>query len=232
MAFPFFLIPLAAQGIQAGIQGGKAKKQNALSDRLDSQIPLNDPVQQTFLNRLNQQERYYRAGSDPNTALANRLTQQAGAQTQSNLVRAGGPGTVQNLLSSQNVTNRGLAGNAAQAAGMADNLLGMQGQLTTLMANRRYDRQRYARDKALMQGQQYQQNSNNLVSSLYGRLGTMAGNLGGDGTGGGATRSANASAPLGPTMGDTRYGPNMTYPMQSNPITVQPNPLPPITPAG
>jgi len=191
MAFPFFLIPLAAQGIQAGIQGGKAKKQNALSDRLDSQIPLNDPVQQTFLNRLNQQERYYRAGSDPNTALANRLTQQAGAQTQSNLVRAGGPGTVQNLLSSQNVTNRGLAGNAAQAAGMADNLLGMQGQLTTLMANRRYDRQRYARDKALMQGQQYQQNSNNLVSSLYSTLGIMAGNLGGEGGGTtGSTKSA------------------------------------------
>jgi len=229
--FPFFLIPMAMQAIGAGIEGGKAKKQNALADKLDKQIPLNDPVQQGYLNRLAQQERYYRSGADPNTGLANRLVQQSGAQTQSNLVRAGGPGTVQNLLSSQNVTNRGLAANAAQAAGMADNMLGMQGNLVNLMAQRRYDRMRYGRDKALMQGQQHQQNSNNFISSMMGTVGDIARSMGGGG-GTGGTRSVGANAPLGPTMGDVRYGPNNTYAMQPNPINIQPSPLPPLTPVG
>jgi len=230
MAFPFFLIPMAAQAIQAGVQGSKAKKQNALSDRLDSQIPLNDPVQQGFLNKLQRQEKFYRAGTDASTSFANNLTQQAGAQTQSNVLRAGGPSATQNMLRSQGVTNRGLAANAAQAAGMADNMLGMQGNLINMMAQRRYDRMRYGRDKALMMGQQYQQNSNNLVSSLYSTLGTMAGNMGGGDGASGGQRSAPSS--LGSTMGDVRYGPNNTYAMQSNPITVQPNPLPPLTPVG
>lgn len=194
MAFPFFLIPMAVQAIQAGIQGGKAKKSLAESNRLDSQIPLDDPEQRGYLNKLARQERHYRAGTDPNTALANRLAQQSGAQAQSNLVRAGGPGIVQNILSSQNVTNRGLAANAAQAAGMADNMLGMQGQLTNLMASRRYDRQRYRRDLNLMQGTQHQQNANNLVSSLYSTLGTTAGNMsGGGGFGGGGAKVASGN---------------------------------------
>jgi hypothetical protein len=137
-------------------------------ERRDKGIPMDDPEQRGYLNRLAQQERYYRSGADPNTGLANRLVQQSGAQAQSNLARAGGPGTVQNLLSSQNVTNRGLAANAAQAAAMADNLLGQQGQLVKMMADRRYDRQRYRRDLSLMQGQQQQQNANNLFSSAIG----------------------------------------------------------------
>jgi hypothetical protein len=134
-------------------------------ERRDKGIPMDDPEQRGYLNRLVQQERYYRSGADPNTGLANRLVQQSGAQAQANLARAGGPGTVQNLLSSQNVTNRGLAANAAQAAGMADNMLGMQGNLINMMASRRYDRQRYRRDLSLMQGQQQQQNANNMFSS-------------------------------------------------------------------
>lgn len=193
MAFPFFLIPLAAQGIQAAVQGGKAKKQNALSDKLDSQIPLNDPVQQSFLGKLQRQEKFYRAGTDASTSFANHNVRDAAAQAQSNLMRAGGSSATQNVLRSQGVANRGFAGNAAQAAGMADGMLGMQGNLINMMSQRRYDRQRYARDKALMQGQQYQQNSNNLVSSLYSTLGTMAGNMGGVG-GGGAAGGAKSAA--------------------------------------
>lgn len=210
--FPFFLIPMAMQAIGAGIEGGKAKKQNALADKLDKQIPLNDPVQQGYLNRLAQQERYYRSGADPNTGLANRLVQQSGAQTQSNLVRAGGPGTVQNLLSSQNVTNRGLAANAAQAAGMADNMLGMQGNLVNLMAQRRYDRMRYGRDKALMQGQQYQQNSNNFVSSILGTPGTVAGGMAESG----ATAGTKATTPTTPTAGvPLRSAQNTSFPQNN-----------------
>lgn len=146
------------------VQSGAGARQMRESNRLDRQIPMDDPEQRGYLNRLARQERQYRAGTDPSTALANRLAQQSGAQTQANLARAGGPGLVQNLLSSQNVTNRGLAQSAAQAAANADNMLGMQGQLVNMMANRRYDRMRYRRDLALMQGQQNQQNANNLMS--------------------------------------------------------------------
>lgn len=148
-------------------------------ERRDAAIPLNDPVQQGFLGRLAQQERQYRGGVDPNTSFANRLTLQSGAQTQANLARAGGPGVIQNLLSSQGVTNRGLAQNAAVAASRADDMLGMQGQLVNLMSQRRYDRQRYRRDLALMQGQQQQQNANNLMSGALTSLAQTGPLLGG-----------------------------------------------------
>ena len=194
-------------------------------ERRDKGIPMDDPEQRGYLNRLARQERMYRAGADPNTGLANRLAQQSGAQAQSNLVRAGGPGTVQNLLSSQNITNRGLAANAAQAAGMADRMLGMQGELTNMMANRRYDRQRYRRDLALMQGQQYQQNANNLMSSglglaaqgmganFRGLLGGTRSEAGSPMTSGAPLQSAqNAIAPQG----------NMVQPIMSTPTAPMP----------
>jgi hypothetical protein len=196
-------------------------------ERRDKGIPMDDPEQRGYLNRLVQQERYYRSGADPNTGLANRLVQQSGAQAQANLARAGGPGTVQNLLSSQNVTNRGLAANAAQAAGMADNMLGMQGNLINMMASRRYDRQRYRRDLSLMQGQQQQQNANNMFSSALGTIGTTAGgaDFGGilkTGIGTGIGRESRTGY---------RNGPNMQV-LQPNPINIQPSPLPPLTPVG
>lgn len=195
-AGPYGSLIGAVLGAGAGLmQGQAANRKRSEFEARDAAIPLNDPVQQGFLNRLAQQERQYRIGMDPNTALANRLTQQSGAQTQANLARAGGPGLVQNLLSSQNVTNRGLAASAAQAAGMADNMLGMQGQLVNLMAQRRYDRQRYRRDLALMESAQQQQNINNQFSAGLSALPGVIGSFGGMGGG------ARASEQPAPVMG-------------------------------
>lgn len=155
------IVNLAYNGYMAARSGSKAKRSMADFEKRDAAIPLDDPEQRSILNRLGNQERYYRAGTDTNTAYANRLAMNAGAQAQTNLVRAGGPGIIQNLLSSQAVTGRQLGANAAQAAGMANQMLGMQGDLVNLMAQRRYDRQRYRRDLSLMQGTQYQQDANN-----------------------------------------------------------------------
>lgn len=167
----------AAVGAFAGglAQNSAANRKMGEWNQLDRAIPLNDPAQQSYLGRLERQERQYRAGADPSTALANRMAQQAGAQTQSNLVRSGGPGIVQNLLSSQNVTQRNLAQAGALAAQGADRMLGMQGDLTNMMAQRRYDRQRYRRDLALMQGQQMRQDANNQMMSAVSMLPGIAG---------------------------------------------------------
>jgi len=159
--------PGAAVGAFAGglFQQGEANRKMKEWNRLDRSIPENDPMQQALLGKIQRQENQYRAATDPASSLANRLAQQAGAQTQANLSRAGGPGIVQNLLSSQNATQRNLAQVGANAALRADQMLGMEGQLTGLMAERRYDRQRYRRDLALMQGQQRQQDANNQMMS-------------------------------------------------------------------
>ncbi len=123
-----------------------------------------------------------------NTAYANRLANSAGAQAQANIVRAGGPGIVQNLLSSQMVTGRQLGANAAQAAGMANEMLGAQASLVNLMAQRRYDRQRYRRDQALLESQQYRQDANNYTHAAISGLG-QNGRPAMDGAFGGFNRS-------------------------------------------
>ncbi len=165
----------ASIGALAGglVQGGAANKTMRQWDKMDQAIPQVDPQQAAFLSKVQQQERQYRAGTDPSSALANRLAQSSGAQTQTNLVRAGGPGIIQNLLSSQNVTQRNLAQTGALAARNADALLGLQGGLIDSMSQRRYDRQRYRRDLALMQGQQQRQDANNQMMSAIPLLGQV-----------------------------------------------------------
>ena len=201
----------AAVGAFAGglAQNSAANRKMGEWNQLDRAIPLNDP---------------YRAGADPSTALANRMAQQAGAQTQSNLVRSGGPGIVQNLLSSQNVTQRNLAQAGALAAQGADRMLGMQGDLTNMMAQRRYDRQRYRRDLALMQGQQMRQDANNQMMSAIALL--PQAKIGGGLLSGGIGTGINRAARTG-----YRNGPDMQV-LEPNPIALPQAPLPPLTPVG
>ena len=179
----------------------KAKKQWGEYEKLANAIG-DDPEQRGLLNTLGRQERLYRAGADTNTAYGNRLAMNAGAQTQANLARAaGGHGLVQNMLSSQAVTQRQLGANAAQAAARADQMLGARGELINLMAQRRYDLQRYRRDAAMAKWAQTKQFSNNMISSgmsqVAGSGATFAGS-GGGGMGGdmmGGAKSAPASTP-------------------------------------
>ena len=210
----------AAVGALAGglVQNASADNQMRDWDRLDKQIPTYDPQQVAFMSRLKQQEKQFRGGTDPSTALSNRLAQQAGSQTQANLTRAGGPGLVQNLLSSQNVTQRNNAQIGANAATQANGLLGMQGDLTNLMSQRAYDRQRYRRDIALANAQQTRQDANNQMMSAIGALPQVT--AGGFKVGTGINREARTGY---------RGGPEMQV-LDPLPIDVQSPALPPMTP--
>lgn len=179
----------------------KAKKQWAEYDKAAKSIG-DDPEQRAFLNKLAAQERMYRAGGDSGTAYANSLAQNAGAQTQANLARAGGAGLVQNLLGSQGVTQRQLGGNMAQANANADNAMGLRGQLINMMAQRRYDLKRYNRDALMAKWAQTKQFSNNMISSGASQVaqsGATFGGSGGGSMGGGGGRSAGGDA-SGSTM--------------------------------
>ena len=167
------LLNTAYAGYSAARKGSQARAKSKEWESRDNAIPMDDPEQRGILNRLAGQERYYRAGTDANTVFANRLATNAGAQTQANLVRAGGPGIIQNLLSSQAVTSRQLGANAAQAAGMANQMLGAQESLVNLMAQRRYDRRKYRRDQALLESQQYRQDANNYTQAAITGLGQI-----------------------------------------------------------
>lgn len=167
------LLNTAYSGFMASRRGAQAKAKYKEWENRDNAIPMDDPEQRSILNRLGTQEKYYRAGTDANTAFANRLAINAGAQAQENIRRAAGPGVIQALLSSQAVTSRQLGANAAQAAGMANQMLGAQESLVNLMAQRRYDRRKYRRDQALLESQQYRQDANNYTQAAITGLGQI-----------------------------------------------------------
>ena len=157
--------------IAAGaVQGNQANK---LMDKMwaqDNQIPLYDPMQQAALQKVRQQEKQFRAGTDPNSALANRMVGQAAAQTQANLMRGGGPGLVQNLLTSQRTAGNQYAQIGANAAAAANQMLPMELNLVGDMAKRAYDRQRYRRDIYFAQAEQRRQDANNNMMAGIGLL--------------------------------------------------------------
>ena len=182
------------------LQGGQANK---LMDKMwaqDNQIPLYDPMQQAALQKVRQQEKQFRAGTDPNSALANRMVGQAAAQTQANLMRGGGPGLVQNLLTSQRTAGNQYAQIGANAAAAANQMLPMELNLVGDMAKRAYDRQRYRRDIYFAQAEQRRQDANNNMMAGIGLLPEL--NIG-DGLIGMMRKKASSPAPASGVSGFT-----------------------------
>ena len=177
-----------------------------------------DPEQRGLVNTLARQERLYRAGADTNTAYANRLAMNAGAQTQANLARYGGPGLVQNMMGSQAITQRQLGANAAQAASQADNMLGMRGQLVNIMAQRRYDLQKYRRDREMALWAAKKQLSNNMISAGMSQfnqsMSSWSGSQGNNDFGGMDVKSAEAGTGAG--TGAAPAGTNRAAPAGTN----------------
>lgn len=157
--------------IRGGIQSGQSRKMMGEMWREDAKIPLYDPLQQSMLGRLQRQERQMRMGTDPSTALAMRNIGQVAAQTQANLARAGGPGLVQNLLSSQRTAGSRFAEAGANAAAAANQLINPQLGLIGDMARRAYDRQRYRRNVLFAQAQQKKADA---ASSMEAGMGSLA----------------------------------------------------------
>jgi hypothetical protein len=166
--------------VRGGIQSGQSKKMMGQMWKEDAKIPLYDPMQQSMLGRLQRQERQMRMGTDPSTALAMRNVGQVAAQTQANLARAGGPGLVQNLLSSQRRAGADYGNVAANAFTAANQLINPQLALVGDMARRAYDRQRYRRNVLFAQAQQKKADASASMEAAMGSL-AMIGSFGGGG---------------------------------------------------
>lgn len=161
----------AAGTLAAGLIGqGVADKKQKAYNKAEGAIPMVDPTQQAYLARVRQQERAMRAGTDPSSAMAQRLAGNIAGQTQSNLLRAGGPGMANNLLRSQAALGNQIGQIGANAATGADRLLSYQGGLIDNMANRVYQRQREIRNQALARYEQSRQDANNNIAASVGLL--------------------------------------------------------------
>ena len=162
-------------GVGAGIgligglmQGANQRKKMADYRKAEAGVNPIDPRQAAFLSKLNQQERFYRSGTDAASGFAMQGQRNALAQTQANLVRAGA--NPNQLLRAQGQANLGMAQVGAAASQRADALLPMQGNMTNLISERIYQRQLQNRAATLARAEQGQQDLNNL---LGGGLATM-----------------------------------------------------------
>jgi hypothetical protein len=227
MAFPLMLIPMM---VSTAVNAGRAihaagQNKNLKQDYLKAEGAVNpmDPMQMSFLNRQRAMEQRFRAGTDPSSAWAMQNVNQQDAQRQSNLLGAGGPGAVGNILRSGQIAGQGAAQVGGQAAAMGNQLVGMQMGMTNLIANRIYDRQREVRNQALARWQQNRQDVQNAISGLTATLPDMASqtnwvpNQGGQGGSNAATQKANA--PMNPMnlVGNSLKPPTQPYaPMVPN----------------
>lgn len=188
-------------GIGAGIgalsgifQGQRANKLQKQYEQAEKNVITETPEQLAYLNRVRQQERAFRAATDPSSAFAAMQARGVGAQTQSNLLRAQGPGAVGNILRAQAGTNQAMGQIGANAADRANQMLNFQGQLIDNIAQRRIDRTRELRNQAMERSVAAQQNIANMFSGALAMLPTMTGNLGG--MGGGAKAAPPVFDPL------------------------------------
>lgn len=202
--------PLGPWGMAAGagigaitgvFQGQRAKKLERDYQAAEKAIQPIDPAQMAYLNRVRQQERNFRAGTDPSSAFATMNARNVGGQTMANINRAGGAGVVGNLLRAQSGTNQAIAGIGANAAGQANQLFMAQGGLINRMADRVYERQVELRNQALERSVSARQN---IQNSLSGALAMVPGMTGGMKMGG-----MNPFAKAAPAAGPAQFGGGM-----------------------
>jgi hypothetical protein len=165
-----FIIGTAVNAVRAGVSASKNKGLKDDFMKADAAVNPIDPNQTAFLNRLRSQEQRFRAGTDPSSAWSMQNLNQQDAQRQRNLLRAGGPGSVGNLLRSGQIAGQGAAQVGAQAAAMGNQLVGMQMGMTNLIADRVYNRQRELSNRALGQWQQNRQDVQNAISGITATL--------------------------------------------------------------
>lgn len=181
MAIPAF-VPLALMGASAAanaIRGiGQAKKAKGLEaefQRLDKALTPVSPEQYAQLARTRQLERSMRLGTDPTSAMARQGLAGSLAQTQANLVRAGGgAGTVNALLRSQTGYGQGIGQVAAQAAQSANRMLAYQGGLIDNIQNAVYNLQMKRRNYAQALAAQQRQAATDSATAAIGAFANAA----------------------------------------------------------
>lgn len=190
-------------GLIGGLmQAGQQKKRMGEYNRAEAGVQPVDPNQVAFLNRLKQQERFYRAGTDAASAFARQDQGNALAQTQANITRMGGG--INQLLRSQQQANYGNAAIGAQASNRADGMLAAQGNLTNMIAERKYKYDQLRRDEAKVYMDQGRQDLMNLFAGGIASIPQMAGGFkrgpGQQPSGAAMTNQINASLPAGRAM--------------------------------
>lgn len=181
---PFGMAAGGAIGLASGLfQGQNAKRLEKQYQQAEANVQTTDPGQTAFLQRLRQQERNYRAGTDASSAFAAQQARNVGSTTQANLLRAGGPGAVSNLLRAQAGTNNAMANIGAQASQGANQMLGLQGGIVDQIAQRNFMRQRERRNQAMERSVSARQNIQNMFSGALAMVPGMTAQLGqGQGT--------------------------------------------------
>lgn len=216
------LIGGIAGGIHGIIKGAEAAKLRKDYEKKEKALPLYDPTQIAYLNNVAQQERLYRSGMDASSALAARLQGNATAQTQLNLLRAGGPSTVQNLLRSQAVGQNQAAIIGANGSQAANDLMRLRGRLIDNIAERVYSRQREIRNQAMDRYALAAQGIKNQAGSAMGAIPgqeTFGGMFGGG-------RQKQVPQQQGAQMGSPAYTSSYTDRSLGQPVTSQPTQAP------
>jgi len=175
-------------GVAGGFQGANAKKKREAAEKANAAVNADDPQQVAYLERLRRQERYFRNGNDTQTAFAIRNAKQVLGNTQNNLLRAGGPGVVGNLMRANVATGNTIAGISAQAQDNADRAMYAQGGLIGEIANRKYERQREVANQAMARSVAARNDLNNQLAGGLSSMGSLGMSAGFKGMGGAKSR--------------------------------------------
>lgn len=172
---PIIPIALGTAGILQGIiQGGQARRaEKAATDRMND-IPRYDPGITQLLGEIRQQRRYAETGSSKMMGLKRTILSDAGAQTMANLARGSGgsAGTlIDSNLRSQNLTQRALAGAAADTEQLSPAYLQMEAPLVMDQADRAEHLDLYARDREMARAARLRRDS---TDNIWGGIGLLA----------------------------------------------------------
>jgi hypothetical protein len=168
-------------GIVGGVKGGQEKKLREQYEAKEKSIPLQDPNQVAYLDKIRRNQKALAAGTDPMTTYRMQEARNRGQQTALNLMRSSGGSTqalTSNILRANEGTNRAIAGAGADAFNRSLGLLAAEGTLVGSMADRAYNRQLSQARMLFAQQQQMKQARVDQGNAALGSIGTVSGSFG------------------------------------------------------
>jgi hypothetical protein len=197
-------IGAVAGGIVGGIKGGQEKKKREEYEAKEKSIPLQDPNQIAYLDKIRRNQKALAAGTDPMTSYRMQEARNRGQQTALNLMRSSGGSTqtlTSNILRANEGTNRAIAGAGADAFNRSLGLLEAEGTLVGSMADRAYRRQLSQARMLFAQYQNMKQDRVDQGNAALGSIGTIAGGFSKTGGGQNAAGKSFGGSPKGAQMG-------------------------------
>ncbi|HQX31427.1 MAG TPA: glycine zipper domain-containing protein [Flavobacteriales bacterium] len=201
-------IGAVAGGIVGGIKGGQEKKKREEYEAKEKSIPLQDPNQVAYLDKIRRNQKALAAGTDPMTSYRMQEARNRGQQTALNLMRSSGGSTqalTSNILRANEGTNRAIAGAGAMAEQRSDAWLAAEGTLVGSMADRAYRRQLSQARMLFAQQQQMKQARVDQGNAALGNMGTVAGGFSKTGGSGKSFGGAPKGAQMGSLTANSSY---------------------------